>query len=786
MEWVVLDARLRRWLSVLFMSGGLFTAFLVLTAPSLPQWGERHTPHIHLPPLTLSSDHDAKQTVRWEASSLDTVVLWLDPETLRPGEGGVTLTVQANEQSIEKTIAFSEVPPSGIAVFSLSDPLKVTPESLGMLRVRLTNPDQKVALEYQLDSSKYAAGELTQPNGKQRGDLAFQLRYQRPALGSMRTQFVAAAALAAAGLIVGLFLRRAPSVSIHVGTFSRHDLWITTGIAIVIFGWYALHLLRPGVWVGAGDFSKDAAYLATAASALKNGAWPVWSHLTCGGMAALGNPEGNTISLGTLFATVLPPDRALLLLLTVEGMLAAVGAFLLARALGISRAGSLAAALIASLSASFAYRIVEGLTPVGGAVAFSPWVLLGIVQALKTRSAWWVLLSGSALAAIFLRGDVHLIVGVTLLVVLWLLLSFLQTRSWWPLLVLVSIGAVAFLWGSIKLLPYVEQPALIGGELHPYVAPLIQFELLDDALLRVHDRSFAIKPLHDRRPEQWGNFGAYVGILPIVLAGIGVLTRHRLRILLFILAIAAFALSEGALFEYVLRHNDLFGILLRIPSRLFSLFAIFLGMFAGIGLDRMRRDFPRVSRRLLNVIVLGVLLIDLGLATRGVLVRNTAWSTAPLPAAAQTPTLVPHANVSPHHERHPTTLLRTGFFLPRICGDQNNPPAFIRELREPRVLATVSSRSEPNRVLLTVPAGASDQTVYERFMTSWTSDDAALLESTDGAIHVVSRRIDPGEITLRVVSATVRAQQILFLLLLATLGTLALAFVYPRRQHRPP
>lgn len=780
----MLDTRLRRWLSAFFIVGGLLAALLVLLAPSLPQWGERHTPHIHKPPLQLSFSHIVTQTFRFEQTRLDHVVLWIDADVPLPREGALLLEVEGGGEKRESRVAFTDIPPSGIAIFSFP-PLSAPAGSDGTLRIRLAHTDQRIALEYQIAADIYPAGTLSIDTKPTQGDLAFQLRYQRPALGSTRTQSSVAVALAVAGIVVGLLLRRAPSASAPTGTFSRHDLWIIMGIAIVIFGWYATHLLRPGLWVGAGDFSKDATYLATAASALKSGAWPVWSHLTCGGMAALGNPEGNTMSLGTLFATVLPADRALLLLLAVEGMLAAVGTFLLARALGISRAGSLVAALIASLSASFAYRIVEGLTPVGGAVAFSPWVFLGIVQALKTRSPWWIMVSGSALAAVFLRGDVHIVVGLTALVVLWIFLAFLHTRSRWPLLVLVGIGAVAFLWGSIKLLPYAEQPALIGGELHPYVAPLIQLDLLDDALLRVHDRSFAIKPLHNRRPEQWGNFGAYVGILPIVLAGIGVFTRHRLRILLLIVAIAAFALSEGALFEYILRHNDLLGVLLRVPSRLFSLFAIFLGIFAGIGLDRMRRDFPRASGRFLNVAVLAILLIDLGLATRSILMRNTEWSTAPLPAAAEAPTLVPHANVSPNHERHPTTLLRTGFFLPRICGDQNNPPAFIRELREPRSLATVPSRSAPNRIMLAVPAGASDQTVYERFMTSWASDDAALLESTDGAIHVISRKTDPGEITLRVVSPTVHAQQILFFLLLATLGTCALAFVYPRRQ-RPP
>lgn len=770
------EERLRYGLSALLAAGAMVAAAFVLAAPALPQWGERHLPHLQLPPLLLRSGQTAAQTVRWEASPLDTVVLRVDAEQPRPGDGGIALTIEAGGRTEEHAIAFADVPPSGITVFALPNPLPVEPGSLGTLRVRLTQPAQQVALSYQLDSSKYPEGELTQPNKSTQGDLAFQLRYRRPALGSAQAHRGAAALLVLAGLVTAAILRWSPG-SRNEEKLSKNDLWCALACGAVVMACYSLVLLRPGLWVGAGDFSKDAAYLATAAAALKSGSWPTWSHLTCGGMAALGNPEGNTISLGTLLALVVPPDRALLALLAVEGALSAIGTYVLARALGASRAGSATAALIASLSASFAYRIVEGLTPVGGAVAFSPWVFLGLVQTLKTKTGWWVLLSGTALAAIFLRGDVHVIVGVGALVVLWLLLAALFARSRWPLIVLAGIGATSLLFGSMKILPYFEQPKLIGGELHPYVVPLARFGLLDDALFRQHDRSFAVKPLHDRRHEQWGNFGAYVGLLPVVLAGIGALSRRRDRVLLAALTLAAFALSEGALFESFLRHHEPFGILLRVPSRLFSLFALFLGILAAMGFDRIRRDVPHRLRVLFGALVLGFLVFDLGLATRRILLRNTEWSQATLPQPAREPLLVSHVNTAPNHERHATTLLRTGFLLPKICGDQNNPPPFVKQLKESLALATVPSRLEPNRVFLTVPKGVTDQVVFERFTTSWASAEASLLEHETGALRVISRRATPGELLLRVVSPTVRAQQILFGLFLATLGALALAFV---------
>ncbi len=749
-----------------FLAAAAASALLVIAAPPLPWWGDRHLPHLHKPPLLLSSGHTVGQTFRAEGDTLDHVALWLDTERSLPAEGDIVLEVETAGQQRASRLGLADIPPSGVAIFRLDPPLRASRGTEGTLRVHLERAAQQIGLRYQLDPSKYQEGSIV--FGTAQGDLAFQVRYQRPALGSTALQRLFALALLAAGSIAAALLRARPQGA-ALRSLTRRDVRRALALGIAASVLYGIGLLRPGIWVGATDFSKDAAYLSSSADALRAGAWPTWSHRTCGGMALLGNPEGNTLSLGTLLATVLPPDRALLLLLALEAGSAATGTFLLARALGSSAAGGAAAALVASLAAPYAYKIVEGLTPVGGAVAFLPWVFLGLVRALESGSGWWALVSGTALAGMLHRGDVHVIVGAIALIALWSILASLQGRTARPLGILVGIGAVTFLWGSIKVLPYLEQPALIQEALPPYVAPLARFGILDDALLRIHDRGeHQLRPLHGRRFEQWGNFGSTVGVLPLILAGVGALTPGRYRLTLAAAAALAFLISEGTLFEVLLRRNEILGSLLRIPTRVMVAFTLFLGLLAGIGLDRIVRDAPRRARALVSAALLLALAAELVYATGRVLLANTEWNTEPPHLRPSGPTLTTHANVSPDHERHPTKLNRAGFLLTRICGDQNNPPAFVRTLAGQQPLASVPTTIAPNRIRLEVPRGPADVSVRERFTTSWRTARGALLEHDDGGVHLVLPRGSPQSVDLSYGSPTAPAQKLLLALLAGT------------------
>lgn len=779
--------------------GTLFAAAFVLTAPPLPHWGERHTPHLHKPPLALTSGQTLKQSFVFEEHTLDRVVLWLEPNSW-PTSGGLEASIESSSGVRTAARALADLPPSGMAVFTFPA-LDGHVDDSGVLRVRLLSPADRLGIRYQIASGIFPEGSLTLDEREQQGDLAFQLGYQRPALGGRGRQALAALALVAGGLVLAGALRHPRGADPAVSLPARPDLAVGGLLVLGVLGFYGVFLLRPGIWVGPTDFSKDAAYLASAADALRAGSWPIWNHRTCGGMALLGNPEGNTLSLGTLFALALPADRALLLLLVIEPAIGALGAFLLGRALGLSRLGSSAAALITALAGAYPYKIVEGLTPIGGAVAFAPWVFLFLHRALEESGKWrvehgalapasrtkrllpilrfqpfisgarWAFLSGVTLALILHRGDVHVLVGVAAAAATWTLWEAVRRRTLRPLGVLAVVVLSSGLAASPKLLPYLEHPELIDATLPPYVLPLARTGWLDDALFGTRDRTLVVRPLHDKRPETWGNFGSTLGVPALVLAGIGVLIRGRSRWLLVSLAALTFLLAEGELFERVLRHQEILGSLLRIPTRLFVLFALFAGLLAGRGVDRTLADTRGRVRPLLAGSLLLLLTIDLAAANRRILTQDLRFTSITPTAFPRPPSLIVHRS-DPTSGRTATQVLRGGGLLPKICGDQNNPPEFIRKLSGDAPLADVPYTLAPNRITLDAPAGPAEVPLRTRFVTGWTTNHGDLLPADNGGLLLVLRAGPARAAQLRFRDPLAPAEGVLLATVVGTTGLL--------------
>jgi len=799
----------------------LLAAISLVLSPTLNSWGLRHTADSSPTSLTLGYGHTIGQSFQPEFARLNTIVVWLKSDSILSQSGSLLLELKSENKTYQADTNFADIPPSGRAIFQFSQPIKMNPNSTAQFFLTPQTPGQKIELLYQIDGTKFTQGELIHFNEKLKksGDLAFQIRYSRPALGNQTIQWGYALAIAIAGTITAISHKYFVNNNIFRNMFrdhsrrresylienkksmssasrnmvpedkqdrNRNDAWlgaILVGVMVTLF--YLVFFWQPGFWVGTADFTKDTSYVQSSSQAIKSGSWPVWSHLTCGGMAAIGNPEGNTISLGTILGLTMPAEKALWLLLALEAGIGAAGAYLLARALKLTSLASITATAIYILSGTYAYRLAEGFTMLGGPTAFVPWVFLGLVQ----RKPF---LAGLALAAMFLRGDVHVVIGIIIIVTIWLVFQSLRDRSWKPLAALATIAAISLLIGSIKILPYLEQPQLIGGALHPYVVPIIQSQQFNSVFLTITDRSLRIPTLHSQRPIHFGNFGSYIGIVPFVLAAIGIFSKNRYRTLLVISAAAAFLLSEGWLFDTVLRHLGPLDVLLRIPTRLLTIFVLFLGLLAGLGLDKISRtNFAALARgaglfnvspakqgklrrknrqqnfvRLITVLITTFIIIDLTLATSTILSNNLWQRTATTLSLPQQPTLSPHTNFSPQDKSHSSTLLRSGYLLPQICGDQNNPPEFLSKIKQPTPISTSSTSLNPNSITLALSPNQIEYGIKSRFTSSALVDQGILVPAEDGSIDlIVPNNVVTQSATITYSSSTKRVQQILVVLL---------------------
>lgn len=767
------------WLPWLFFIGIVISALLIVAAPATPWWGVRHDFDATKGVIRLNPNKSIEQTFTSEAPTLTAVVVWLDPQRI-PDDGNLILRVSGTHSTQEVTHALSDIPGSGIAAFVLPEPLRMGPGRAGSFQLLLTETNQPVYLFFQIDSTLYRGGELT----GRAGDLGFQMRYLRPPLGARWYHIGAGVLLIIAGSVVASVLRATLRQPRRITRTQRHDTVIAIVAGGVTLSWYALLLVHSGTWISPGDFVKDVAYVQASVAAVQQQAWPIWSHLTCGGLPLLANPESNTLSLATLMGLVVPPEQALLTLLALEAGIAAAGTYALARSFTVSRLGSLLAAAIAVLSPAYAYRIGEGFSMTGGTVAFTPWVLLGFFQAVVHRRRWGVLVAGGGLGLIFWRGEVHIIVAVMLLLAVWAVLELCTKRSWRTVGILGCIAAVAFILASPKLLAYGEHATLFTSHLKPYVVRLWDAGLLDDVFFTAHDRTVSV-PVRYGTQETWGNFGSYTGWLPWILAGLGVLSALPYRWWLVIGAGSLLLIAEGTAFDYLLRPLGLLGVLLRLPTRILSIFLVLLGILAGRGTTILNR-WRGWPMGLLAAALTAVVVVDLGLTTRHIL-RGSLRDRSQLHLASPaTPTLAAHQNVSAASSRHPALLLKSNYLLPNLCADLNIDHPFTDNQSADYPLASSTAQLMPNGITISEPAPASDIYINENFISSWVVDHGVVMQSPTKALHVIAPPEQYEALHLQVVSGLKYSQQaILVVILLTSAGLVAALMAAVPATPRP-
>ncbi len=747
-----------KYVGILLLSGGVFAAILLFLAPLAPYAGQLHTPHEREQRLLLRSGEQIGQTFRMEARRLSKVSIWVDSTKPLPKSGDIELTVELGNVTARAAYPVANIPPSGIVVFSFSQSIVGSIGQEGRYMISLSGVREALYLKFEIDAQKYPEGKLVHGSSTKQGDLAFQIFYYRPALGNFGKQWGYAAILLGCAVALWGTLKKYPHT---VKKVDARDivLGFAIGGAVAIF--YIVLLVRPGFWIGPTDFTKDASYIASGADALLHGVWPIWHHATCGGLPLMGNVEGNILSVGTLFALGGNPQMALMLTNSIEAGIAAAGMYLLARFFRATRMGSVVTSAIYALSPVYMFKISVGYSMLGALFACAPWVLLLFGIALRRQSAHAAILSGFIIGCVVLRGEAHVVIILALLVALWAFYVAVVSRRIYPIVLLFACASMAFFTSSIKLLPYIEH---IGHEkisLKPYVAPLLQNNLLVESLLTVQPNHESVPVLHGKFGEVWGAFGSYVGIVPIVLATIGVFAWKKEYRVLIILAVCSFLLAEGTLFEYALRFVFPLDALLRLPARNMILFVLFIALFASRGLDAVTEHISlRWVRYVLVVSAIVWVVFDVGSATVSVVKESIVYADVPLVQKQERTTLMNYA-VNTAHDKNANVLLARGYILPQVCADQDRTVSFIKDIQDNTLLASVPASLVPNGIVLTVPPGTRDVTVRERFSSLWVSDGASLLPAHDGSLHVITHDAVGGEVLVRQVSPTQYVQQAL-------------------------
>jgi hypothetical protein len=349
---------------------------------------------------------------------------------------------------------------------------------------------------------------------------------------------------------------------------------------------------------------------------------PLWNPFVCGGMPLVGNPQSRWLSPFFLVHLLVGPELGLQLEIIAHIGLAWLGAFILGRTSGLSPIGAAAPAVVFAGCSYHYLHLAEGhMTWL--AFAYLPWIL-------AAAAANRPLLAGAGLALAIGEGGVY---AAPLIVVALAFLALYRSaadRSARPIANLALAGTMAACLAAPKLL--LMQPLMARYarliESNESVGP----GLIVSALFgRDQDIGTLVPP-----GSEYGfhEYGAYIGLVPLVLAAYGAWTSRRLALPWLLLAVLGLALSLGSASQsgtfggdyapWALLHRLPVFASLRVPSRFLVITVLAIGMLAGAGIDRMTSvhgvsasGAASVSRRWRLAAVGALLLLSIDLALVG-------------------------------------------------------------------------------------------------------------------------------------------------------------------------
>lgn len=383
-------------------------------------------------------------------------------------------------------------------------------------------------------------------------------------------------------------------------------------------------------------------------AALHDHAVALWEPYLCGGMSLIGNAESAHLDPFFLLVLALGEERGLRASVTATLALGFLGTYLLARRFITT---SKSAAFLAS--AVFVY---SGFQMLGLSGFFFAWLSVGWVPwffwlLLASLRKWQSIVPASlAGALLFLGGSVHMTFYAFFTAALLMLFLALRTRRWQPLLCYALVTMLALNFMAIKMLPVSAAQGLVPQYARPiaFVPPV---SWLPKMFLDRHQLATPewLDPA-TREYAHWVDYGAYVGILPVVFCALAFVWLRRQPLLQAIAAAAGILglMTYGAWPWPVLHRLPLLNEILRNPQRARSLLLLCGALLAAYGLTKsteiIRSRYPKRAAWLSWFVTI-LVLVDL-ITLHAPLFKNQFKN---LPAATPLPAV---AHVTRLHDMH--------------------------------------------------------------------------------------------------------------------------------------
>ena len=363
--------------------------------------------------------------------------------------------------------------------------------------------------------------------------------------------------------------------------------WKATQVAPEVRQW------DPIQWDAIAEFYPWRAFYGRS---IREGALPLWNPYQFCGTPFAANGQSAVFYPPNLIFALIPPEVALGWSAALHLFLAGLFTFLLIRYLGMGLFG----AYIGGISYAFSAFMITWLElpTLINVAAWLPLVLLLIFSAVKTGKPALAAGTGVALALAVLAGHLQIALYVFLMAgALWVWLivreAILTRRVALPIILAILTFVVALLIAAPQLLPTLELVQLShrvrqsGGD---------DFARFQSNAIPLHNLITALVPDFFGNPSKgnywngvpYAEFALYIGVLPFVLAIIGVVHGlRRVRYASFFVAAAALSLLSafGSFVNIPLYYGIPGFSALGGPNRIIVLYTLAMAVLAGIGAD---------------------------------------------------------------------------------------------------------------------------------------------------------------------------------------------------------
>lgn len=367
--------------------------------------------------------------------------------------------------------------------------------------------------------------------------------------------------------------------------------------------------------------------------------FPLWNPYSNGGNVLLAHPHSSFLSPFYLLVLIFGPVPGIKLQIIIFLILGLSGMFFLLKHLGLKEIPAYTGSCIFMLSSIYPLHLTEGHVEWLG-MAFVPWLFLSYLKSAEERK--YVYTGILLFALMILGGNVYLSAIMALFLALYSLIRLWQEKRivWLKNIVIIFLGA--FLLSSLKLFPMLEflshSPRRIESaeKNSPLLLPVIlldreQGELYSLTKWNSPEKKMRVKNNPEMEPRGqarstifgalsgdilsgtpgqgrgtsrridygWHEYGAYVGIIPLLLFTVGVFLKFKEHWPLFLTGVIFLMLSLGRgsplnLWEIV--HSLPVYNSLHVPSRVILVFVFVLSIFCGFGLSKIEEYTGKIKR----------------------------------------------------------------------------------------------------------------------------------------------------------------------------------------------